>query len=109
MPTRPSTAETRSLGLGELVADGLLGLGDVGDDDRGLGPEADAHRLAVGVEQGRHPGGPQTGDQRRVLVGLGAGRERAGDHAELGAAGEVEQALGEALEVGRRRRSGRAR
>ena len=95
--------------LGELVADGLLGLGDVGDDDRRLRPEADAHRLAVGVEEGRHPGGAESGDQRRVLVGLGAGRQRAGDDAELGPAGEVEEALGEAFEVGRGRRSARAR
>ena len=90
------------LRLGELVADGLLGLADVGDDDRGLRLQADPHRLAVGVQQRRHPHRSQAGDQLGVMIGLGAGRKRAGDHADLRPARQVEQPLLEALEVGGR-------
>ena len=50
---QPGEAGGEVLGVGELVADGLLGLGDVRGDDRGLRPQPGAHRLAVGVEQRR--------------------------------------------------------
>ena len=87
------------LGLAELVADGLLGLGDVRGDDRRLRAQPGAHRLAVGVEQGGDAERAQLQDQLGVDGGLGARRQRSGDHAEVGAARQVDEPLGEALEL----------
>ena len=50
----------------ELVADELLGLDDVRRDDVGLGADGEAHRLAVGVDDGLHAELAQLLDELRV-------------------------------------------
>ena len=60
--------ESEIVGVVELVADGLLGLGHVRRDHRGLGAETGSHLLAFSVEHGEHAEGAQLGDQARVQV-----------------------------------------
>ncbi len=50
----------------ELVADELLGLQHVRRDDVRLGAHREAHRLALGVDDGRHAQSTQLADQLRV-------------------------------------------
>ena len=85
--------------VGELLADQLLRLALVGGDDRGAGAQAGEHRLALGVEDDRHAALAQVLDQARVEVVAGAGRQGAGEHAELRPVGEVAEPLDEALDL----------
>ena len=84
---------------GELVADQLLGLEHVRRDDVRLGAHGLAQRLAVGVDDRRHLQPLEVADQRRVQVGLDPARQRAGEHDDRRAAGEVQQLVAEQLDL----------
>ena len=60
-------------GVGELLADELLGLALVGGDDGGAGADSFQHRLALGVEDDDQPAGAEVLDEAGVEVVPGAG------------------------------------
>ncbi len=85
--------------VGELLPDQLLGLALVGGDDRGAGPQARHHRLALGVEHDDDAARAKVLDQARVEVVAGARRKRPGQHADLRAARQVADPLEEDLDL----------
>ena len=83
--------------VGELLADQLLGLALVRGHHRGAGADPGQHRLALGVEHDGDAAAAEVVDQAGVEVVAGAGRQRTGEHADLGAAGQVADPLEELL------------
>ena len=100
-PSRTSSVEALGevAAVGELLPDQLLGLALVRGHHRGAGADAGQHRLALGVEHDGDAAAAEVGDQARVEVVAGAGRQRAGEHADLGAAGQVADPLEELLDL----------
>ena len=91
--------EDEILILGELLADEALGLGLVRRHQVRLGRDAEAERLALGVEDRANSAAAQLTDRLRVEVLSHAPRQRAREHHDVRAAGEVEQLLAQQLEL----------
>ena len=68
-------------------------------DDVRLGAHGEAHRLAVGVDDGRHVELAQLLDEVGVDDRVDAARQRAGEDDDVGAAREVEQLVAEQLDL----------
>ena len=75
--------------IGELLPDQLLGLALVRGHHRGPGADPGQHRLALGIEDHLDAALAEIADEPGVEVVAGPRRQRAGEHAEPGAAGEV--------------------
>ena len=93
----------------ELVPDELLGLEHVGRDDVGLGAHGLVQRVAVGVDHRRDARALQLADQGGVDVGVDAARQRAGEHDDRRAAGEIQELVAEQLDLVLGDRRARAR
>ena len=103
-------ASARSVAVGELLADQLLGLASRSASPSRRPPRTPASIASPSASSTTgHAAPAQVVDQPRVEVVAGARRQRAGQHADLRAAGQVADPLEEPLRPPRRRPPGRAR
>jgi len=81
------------------MSDQLLGSEHIGRHDVRLGPHRQPKGLAVGVDDSRHAGLAQLADQSRVDIAVDAARQRPREHADLRAAGEIQELVAEQLDL----------